>query len=100
MIIIILLFILLQGSALSDDENYSVAPNGDPAYFVPGTHFILLTRVFNAYPNTNVSAFVLFEEERVSRLRYGQLAVLNVTFELHLDFLIQFRQIPTEGHLY
>ena len=90
---------LLQRSASADDESYGVALNGDPAYDASPNSFKLLTRVFNAYPNTNVSAFVLFEHERVSRLRYGDLVVLNATFEPHSDFLIQFRQIPTEGQV-
>ena len=90
----LLVFMLLQRSALAQDE----APDANAAYVNPNG-FLLLTRVFNAYPNTSVTAFIAFENERISRLRYGELAVLNVTLEPHSDYLIQFRQIPTEGQI-
>ena len=99
MTIVLAIFTLLQSSTSADDGSYGVALNGDPAYYTSPNSFQVLTRVFNAYPNINVSAFVFFEEERVSRLLYEDLAVLNVTLEAHSDFLIQFKQIPKEGQM-
>lgn len=61
--------------------------------------FNLETRVFNAFPNSNVTAFVLFEQDRISRLHYGDLAVLNATLEPNSDFIIKFRQAPMDSKL-
>ena len=61
--------------------------------------FNLETRVFNAFPNPNVTAFVLFEQDRISRLHYDDLAVLNATLEPNADFIIQFRQAPMDSKL-
>ena len=58
--------------------------------------FKLKTRVFNAFPVSNVTAFVAFEEDRVRRLQYGALSVLNATLEPHSDFIIQFRRAPRD----
>ena len=57
------------------------------------------TRVFNAFPIVNVSAFVAFEEERVNRLQYGDLAILNTTLGPNSDFIIQFRRAPRDSEL-
>ena len=55
------------------------------------------TTVFNAFPDRNTSAFVLFEEDRINRLAYGETAVKVASLEKHADFIIQFKTIPKEG---
>ena len=45
----------------------------------------------------NASAFVVFEEERISRLTYGHFVVARPMLESHADFVIQFKKIPKEG---
>ena len=55
------------------------------------------TYVLNCFPNTNVTAFVIFEQDRVSRLQYGRLSIVNATLQPNSDFIIQFRQRPTDG---
>ena len=59
--------------------------------------FPVETRIFNAFPNINASAFVVFEEERISRLTYGHFVVARPMLESHADFVIQFKKIPKEG---
>ena len=59
--------------------------------------FPVETRIFNAFPNINASAFVVFEEERISRLTYGHFVVARPILESHADFVIQFKKIPKEG---
>ena len=59
--------------------------------------FPVETRIFNAFPNINASAFVVFEEERISRLTYGHFVVARPMLESHADFVIQFRKVPKEG---
>ena len=59
--------------------------------------FKVKTMVFNAFPSMNSTAFVLFEENRVNRLAYGELAVIEALLERHSDFIIQFRTVPKEG---
>lgn len=59
--------------------------------------FPVETRIFNAFPNMNASAFVVFEEERISRLSYGHFVVARPMLESHADFVIQFKKIPKEG---
>lgn len=68
----------------------------DPSLQAFSHKFKLKTRVFNAFPVANVTAFVVFEEDRVSRLHYGDLSIINATMEPHSDFIIQFRQAPRD----
>ena len=58
------------------------------------------TTIFNAFPNRNTSAFVLFEEDRINRLAYGEMAVKEALLERHSDFIIQFKTVPKEGLYY
>ncbi len=62
-----------------------------------GGQFTVTTMVFNAFPSLNVTAFVLFEEDRISRLGYGELVAVNTLLERHSDFIIQFKTVPREG---
>ena len=78
----------------SDEIEYSEL---DPETSIASKSFHLMTRVFNAFPKPDVSAFVLFEHDRISRLHYGQLSVINATLEPHSDFIIQFREMPTDS---
>ena len=55
------------------------------------------TTIFNAFPNSNTSAFVLFEEDRINRLAYGEMATKEALLERHSDFIIQFKTVPREG---
>lgn len=57
------------------------------------------TAVFNGFPDTSVTASVMFKDKRVSRLRYGQLRSTDVSMTPYDDFIIQFRQAPTDGEL-
>jgi hypothetical protein len=56
--------------------------------------------ILNAFPDGNVSAFVLFENDRLERLSYGNQAFLQSLFEPLSDFIIQFRQSPTDGEFF
>lgn len=78
----------------SDEIEYNEL---DPETSIASKSFHLTTRVFNAFPKPDVSAFVLFEHDRISRLHYGQLSVINATLEPHSDFIIQFREMPTDS---
>ena len=55
------------------------------------------TTVFNAYPNVTVNAFVVFEVESVNRIKYGQERMLNITYQQHADFLLEFKKEITDG---
>ena len=59
--------------------------------------FPVETKVFNAFPDINVTAFVIFEEERISRLAYGHFVIARPMLESQTDYVIQFRKIPKEG---
>ena len=78
----------------SDEIEYNEL---DPETSIASKSFHLTTRVFNAFPKPDISAFVLFEHDRISRLHYGQLSVINATLEPHSDFIIQFREMPTDS---
>ena len=60
--------------------------------------FRLETTVFNGFPLPEASAFIVFEEDRVSRLKYGDVAVVHALLEPHSDYIIQFRKAVTEGN--
>ena len=62
-----------------------------------GSAFPVETKVFNAFPDVNITAFVIFEEERISRLAYGHFIIARPMLEIQADFVIQFRKIPKEG---
>ncbi len=64
-----------------------------------GEQFRTTAVVFNAFPDPNVTAFVLFEEDRISRLSYGGFATVKTLLERHSDFIIQFKTVPKEGLL-
>ena len=91
MLLLTRLFVGSSAQSLTDGDSGSTYNSLSAGYFQ------LPTYVFNVFPVTNVSAFVLFEEERVSRLEYGQLRHASVTFQEYSDFIIQFRKIPTDG---
>lgn len=55
------------------------------------------TTVFNAYPNVTVNVFVVFEVEAVNRIKYGQERTLNITYQQHADFILQFKKEITDG---
>ena len=55
------------------------------------------TTVFNAYPNVTVNVFVVFEVESVNRIKYGEERTLNITYQQHADFLLEFKKEITDG---
>ena len=97
----IIILVLLHAVVAIDYLNNGDVQNNDRTDDLTefSQRFHIVTRVFNAYPVVNVSAFVVFEEERISRLHYGDLAVLNATLEPHSDFIIQFRLAPRDSEL-
>jgi len=52
---------------------------------------------FNAFPNDDVAAFVLFEEGRLNRIPYGEYLQEDITLEANDDYLLEFRQRLSEG---
>ena len=52
---------------------------------------------FNAFPNDDVAAFVLFEEGRLNRIQYGEYLQEDITLEANDDYLLEFRQRLSEG---
>ena len=52
---------------------------------------------FNAFPNDDVAAFVLFEEGRLNRIPYGEYLQEVITLEANDDYLLEFRQRLSEG---
>ena len=109
-ILSLMIFSATRGQDLINNYNYFYNPDA-PFYNVydlddvdrpsenpPDSNvFTLPTLVYNAFPDTNVTAFVLFENDRISRLQYGQLYLINATYGPSSDFLIQFRQVVTDG---
>ena len=84
----------------NDKTTKPLTPSNDGSDLNAPSHqrtFHLSTYVVNIFPDINVSAFILFEQDRVSRLHYGNVQHFNATMEPHSDFIIQFRQIPTDG---
>ena len=59
--------------------------------------FVVTTTVVNAYPNTSVNAFVTFEEDSINRLKYGEKRVLDIVYEQHEDFIVQFKREVTDS---
>ena len=56
------------------------------------------TFVFNCFPsNSDLSAFITFERDRVSRLRYGGLSIVNAALQPNSDFIVQFRETLTDS---
>lgn len=55
------------------------------------------TTIFNAYPNVTMNVFVVFEVETVNRIKYGQERTLNITYQQHADFILQFKKEITDG---
>ena len=55
------------------------------------------TTIFNAYPNVTMNVFVAFEVEAVNRIKYGQERTLNITYQQHADFILQFKKEITDG---
>lgn len=87
----------------NDKITKPLSPSSDGSDLNVPTHqrtFHLPTYVVNIFPDINVSAFILFEQDRVSRLHYGNVQHFNATMEPHSDFIIQFRQIPTDGKFF
>ena len=66
----IIILVLLHAVVAIDYLNNGDVQNNDRTYDLTefSQRFHIVTRVFNAYPVVNVSAFVVFEEERISRL--------------------------------
>lgn len=91
------IFLLLAQVFVVQSQVVPGADDDDISDSLSAGQFRLPTYIFNIFPNRNVSAFVLFEEERVNRLEYGELRYVNITFEEYSDFIIQFRQIPTDS---
>ena len=52
---------------------------------------------FNAFPNDDVAAFVLFEEGRLNRIPYGESLQEDIALEANDDYLLEFRQRLSEG---
>ena len=81
----------------------AIGYNCFPAYVskhpvIHSTHLnIIPIYVLNCFPNTNITAFVTFEQDRVSRLRYEGYSAINATLQPNSDFLIQFREAVTDS---
>ena len=69
-----------------------------PSNSSPSNVFTVPTLVYNVFPDINVTAVVVFVNDRISRLQYGQLYFIDATYEPSSDFLIQFRQVVTDGN--
>lgn len=91
------IFLLLAQVFVVQSQVGPGADDDDTSDSLSAGQFRLPTYIFNIFPNRNVSAFVLFEEERVNRLEYGELRYVNITFSEYSDFIIQFRQMPTDS---
>lgn len=44
-----------------------------------------------------MNVFVVFEVETVNRIKYGQERTLNITYQQHADFILQFKKEITDG---
>ena len=98
---LILVLILTAAVVVVDSKNdeLSSARDDPSVYDRPYDAISFKAAVFNGFPDTSVSAFVIFKEDRVSRLRYGQLRSADVSMAPYTDYIIQFRQFPTDGEL-
>ena len=94
---VLLLHNAVNTNEITDEDQSDEIEYSELETSIASKAFHLTTRVFNAFPKPDVSAFVLFEHDRISRLHYGQLSVINATLEPHSDFIIQFREMPTDS---
>ena len=53
--------------------------------------------IFNAFPQDDVTAFIVFEEAVIERIPYGEHTHKNVLLEANDDFLFEYRKRFTEG---
>lgn len=60
-------------------------------------HFKVETIAFNAFPEVNATAFILFEEDRISRLAFGEFVIVEALLERHTDYIIQYKTVLKEG---
>ena len=68
-----------------------------PAMIDSSQSVYIKTYVLNCFPSSDITAFITFERDRVSRLRYGKVAIVNATLQPNSDFVIQFRQKLTDS---
>ena len=92
---LILFFFLISISFGVRGEDYEYSDEPQDQY----DQLKLSTIVFNAFPFTNTSAFVLFEEDRINRLQYGEHAITKTKLDQYADFIIQFKSMGKEGKI-
>ncbi len=73
----------------------TIGYNAFPTY-VSNSIFIR-TYVINCFPNTNYTAFITFERDRINRLPYEGYSISNATLQPNSDYLIQFREAITDS---
>ena len=55
--------------------------------------------IFNAFPQDDITAFIIFEEARVNRIPYGEYAHEDILLQANDNFLFEYRKRLTEGIL-